>query len=407
MTLDEKKELFKTGEWICLRMDHSWQEIPEPKFIFQEKEYQLIHKSHEHILDAYLDGCAIYSDGFKMDKSFIETYHHYNHYLAVPNTLENCYCLASDYHYSALHSVGLPPEAEAEYPNCKVYVISYDSFVYLYDDSKIPVGHKQIEYNEQLQNWVYCPKETEMNIERCTCTDSVGVNNTTDKCLSCDKQEPTLLELKQRTQDGATTNSIMDNCMLNTSVETIESNVEGASATMEPINNFEEYGFTAKFAGKIEWVDDEDIFVGYAIQHGKKLSNTWDKDGVSMCQNDAELTPIKPEPTYPFFQKSLPSGTVFMVEDEDTYRVVLSKKPSEIGSEYSAMNLYECVPYDAERGLYHGQPCWNVSMTSWSFFDIGLTEPHVELTAMSLDQLKTMPFIWDMYKEFIGEQYER
>jgi hypothetical protein len=200
-------------------------------------------------------------------------------------------------------------------------------------------------------------------------------------------------------------------------MDDIDHMVEGIcnQSITAPINNFDQYGFTADFAGAIEWIDDEGVLVGYVIQHGKKLNQQWDKDGVSMHQNDAELTPIVPEVTYPIFKMCRVNKEVYKFTSA-TYATMVLLNPNsvlDLGDELSHCNAdaddLTTIEYDAERGLYHGQPCYmgmgSDILPCLILFDIKETYHKTAnpLTPIPLKALKHMPFVWEQYQAFIGE----
>jgi len=66
---------------------------------------------------------------------------------------------------------------------------------------------------------------------------------------------------------------------------------------------------------------------------------------------------------------------------------------------------YEDVPYDSERGLYDGQPIYmypednpNHSNRMIKFFNVDDNYSQT-IEPIPIETLKTMPFIWNMYKQ--------
>lgn len=391
MNIEQQKKLYETGNHICL-MKHeqsgvfnrcSERQMFQPQWI-----YQLIHKKHEHILDAFLDGCEIYiyttDDSYvKMSETgmdFIETYEYIeggeNWYLAIPKSLENCYCEANQLHHSKLDFKHLAKAPEAAYYDLRLSVHVGWAWTKTLEGVQSTV---KIEYNTQLQNWVYCPKETTMKYEGTICRGSWSLGN---NCKTCEK------------------------CIDTKPKETI---------VKENINNFKEYGFTAPFPGKIEWIDDENVLVGYVIQHGKKLNQQWDKHGVSMYQNNSELTPIVPELVYPMFKKSK-DGSIFKITAEDSMMCMLGKEVSNIDMLFEpnsfSIDVWTDVPYDSERGLYHGQPVFFKCQGGSRTIDIWNTSKQctaafgrdTDVEPIPLEALKYMDFIWEQYQTFIKEK---
>lgn len=66
-------------------------------------------------------------------------------------------------------------------------------------------------------------------------------------------------------------------------------------------NNFKDYGFEADFEGNICFLNEEDnYYIGYIIENGKKILMQWDKSGLAYNSNDfnvvfCDLKPIKKE----------------------------------------------------------------------------------------------------------------
>lgn len=382
MTLAKQKELYKTGEWVCLMKnrfgDTNWSIHNNPKFR-DGWNYQLIHKSHEHILDAYLDGCEVYSEQvvqvyhmhrdadveWILSKNFIVDYKDTNVYLAAPKTLENCYCDVNELHYDKLVESNYPEE-------------DGDAFKYLVEEYFNPedtnyfqVGllnqfrwstevedEKKIEYNEQINNWVYCPKENEDD-------------------------------------DTTTTNQLS---ITNDIPNSVDSN------TNTSINNFPDYGFTADLEGEI-LKEVEDKYIGWHKRNGYIQSYTWNLDGRSTFGNpEYNLTPIQPEMVYPIFKKTS-SGVVAKIESNGNRTLVLCEDPKQLG----AVDRVQCedswidIPYDSERELYHGQPCYAVYKDERTIFNFDINETYrVTIEAVTLDELKHMRWVWKQYKKFIG-----
>ena len=187
------------------------------------------------------------------------------------------------------------------------------------------------------------------------------------------------------------------------SKEILESMFEPTS-----INNFEEYGFTADFEGIIYEVTDETIYGRAGIQ-----PISWTPVGYAWLTSNQrlpayDLTPIVPEVVYPVFKKGV-WGMVNKYHNATDFTVVLGPTESmiQVGCEGSELNdSSDLVPYDSERGLYHGQPIYiyllrgRKTSRMIKHFDIE-AEYSQGVEPIPLDTLKTMPFIWEQYKEFI------
>lgn len=171
VNIENQKNLHESGEWVIvhnpiklgLQHEPSWRIVDNFDCI---GDYKLIHQKHKHILEAYLNGCEVHcptnKPGMSLETHFIEDYCSTFYYYAVPKTLENCYCLTSKLHYDKLIKAG--KQTHLETSDNLVYVM-YDGFpnsAFVYTKRGLS-AEKQIEYDTQLQKWVYCPKEAEMN----------------------------------------------------------------------------------------------------------------------------------------------------------------------------------------------------------------------------------------------------
>lgn len=84
MNLEEMKELYKTGEWICAAKwdgQENWIIRDNPSFNTPSVAYRLIHKKHEKVLNQYFEKKYEIGLNGSFIKDFIETYnpdHNYN-----------------------------------------------------------------------------------------------------------------------------------------------------------------------------------------------------------------------------------------------------------------------------------------------------------------------------------------
>ena len=149
MNLYKMRELYESGEWVLVAKMCSCNWHTTSSFDLNEDCYKIIHKKHEHILDAYLDGCEIYVEDTRSViecNNFIDTYYSEHYYEAVPKSLEDCHCEASELHYNKLgfHNSLCENNNTIFIGNCGVH-------------------SKKIQFNEQLNQWTYCPyEETKM-----------------------------------------------------------------------------------------------------------------------------------------------------------------------------------------------------------------------------------------------------
>lgn len=311
---------------------------------------KIVAPCHYHILDAHLDGCEVYfavinSTKFIKADDFIANYCKDYIYLTVPKSLENCYCDANELHYNELVKSGKQTHLETSVHLVYAMYAGFPNSAFVYTIRSI-TNEKQIEYNTQLQNWIYCPKENEDDADNFT---PIG-NKSSDI---------------------------------------------GGDATMQKstINNFLDFGYTADFEGYI-YEKVENRYIGYVIhsnQNGRLVVAVCWNIVTGVCsQLDYNLTPIVKE-VYPIFKKSLITDTIFRLDSDEEYVVVLSRLLGEIGAEYSPMSSLDDVPYDTERGLYHGQPSYYFKDSNVIMFryEIGKHYDH-EIKEVPLSTLKTL-----------------
>lgn len=117
---------------------------------------------------------------------------------------------------------------------------------------------------------------------------------------------------------------------------------------------------------------------------------------------------LKPQVQYPIFKRN-GVGEVFRFEPYSiTGSCVFGDSYNMVGTWYDNKN-YKIIQYDIEQGLYHLQPVFCIHPDdrhiiisfynkSDSFFkECGMLE------SITREQLKTMPFIWDLYKKVLKE----
>jgi len=239
MLKSEMEKLYESGDWIAIGKDngYNWQ-IIENSIFSGFDSYKLIHKKHKYILDAYFNKEDIYVvDPFsekivKLKDNFIYFYCPSDIYYVVPKTLNNCYCIASEIHRKMLKDNRLPVDENITlfyYNNSDKK--NKEHFVWTTYE---PKNHLKIEYNTDLEKWVYCS-----NINK-------GDNMQQEK------------------------DELFEN------------------------NNFNEYGFkTPNFNGEILKEVDE-FYIGYIkFYNGSIISKKWFKNGKSADQNRDDLIPIK------------------------------------------------------------------------------------------------------------------
>ena len=120
---------------------------------------------------------------------------------------------------------------------------------------------------------------------------------------------------------------------------------------------------------------------------------------------------------YPIFKKV--ENGIFKQTSNYDCEWVLHRSSESCGNmfrDYTGNDTPETIQYDKERGLYHLQPVWcrlsNDSTRYIDFYDVelgttrinGIFDYELEIfEPISLEQLKSLPFIWDMYKELLKD----
>ena len=179
------------------------------------------------------------------------------------------------------------------------------------------------------------------------------------------------------------------------------------------INNFKDYGFTADFEGEI-LKELDGTYLGYVVTKDNTPMCRWNEFGIE-CVNEEStgvsynLIPIKPKVEYPIFKRD--ESGVYKYEKSGYITVVLHKDKSLIDKVIREPSNAENTPYNSERELYHDQPVWVHSpyettvrfynYTTDSIVDIENDEISIagcKVEPISLDTLKTLPFIWGQYK---------
>lgn len=383
------KKIYEEGNHICVikrARDIRWGKLLDwgqsleswlsDNLQFGADRVQLIHRKHADILDAYLDGCEIYwynkSRWNVFNDDFIASYKEELVYTAVPKSQENCYCEANELHYNKLEFMFGDSRWRTDISYKYLTTPNTHEIDCL---SSVPEAYKQIEWNQSINNWTYCPKETEDGQH----SDTISTDNSSLH-MSTDSTIPTTTE----------------------------------------INNFEEYGFTADFEGTIFGEYKNGGYHAKVTHRGEERFVVFSKEGKcfdiyvgnkELIEWDRyNLTPIVKE-VYPMFKKSLITDTIFRLDSDEEYVVVLSKTLEEVGAEYSPMSDLEDVKYDSERGLYHGQPCfinWHETHRVVYYIGNGIFKDRYQeyiegfgefasYSQIPLEAIKTLPFIWEQY----------
>lgn len=167
------------------------------------------------------------------------------------------------------------------------------------------------------------------------------------------------------------------------------------------------------------YLKDKNIDIEY-------FTNYYDDNNVwSTCVNfidlykESEDYRLKPKEEYPIFKTN--ENNVIMIESKTNFICMLSSSDGwRIGKHYDynitakdELSSYNTIPYNKERGLYHKQPVWGIkgNSTPRIYFynynsdslelitDFIYCDEFTEIIPITPDQLKTMPFIWEMYKK--------
>jgi len=260
MNLEEIQEQYKSGDWIVVvksMVDNTrWVKSPHPPMGFSDTV--LIHKNHEHILDAYLDGCEIYVEDTRSViecNNFIDTYYSEHHYEAVPKSLEDCYCEATELHYDKLLESGYLPHLS----ETKTLGLEQGLFVIAYGVNKIVsasydglnlIDSKKIQFNEQLNQWTYCQYNQEL--KQCS-----QINNFKDYGFEADFEGEILKEVKVG-DDSIATGRYMGWIRINNEMFMVEWWGDGICRNYhKKLGDLKEYSLTPI---KKEWYECEDNF---------------------------------------------------------------------------------------------------------------------------------------------------
>jgi len=359
MDYDNFRELYEAGDWICIFSIED--KIVEVNSIngadYRFDRYKLIHKNHKDMLNYFLDGCEVWYYDFygQFDPIWtkltsLDEYKKEFQYLVIPKTLEECYCDISELHYDKLmldfDDISFSSYIDRIYcSNNPYFKVSIKQNIIVGTD-KIQ-NLKKIEFNEQIDEWVYCI-----------------ANSNTKKEIKMDKQVT---------------------------------------------NNFKDYGFTADFDGEITGVSDEGEFIGFVYmlnngihKNGTKAVNIWNKDGKSQYQSPStDITPIPKEPKYPIFKKN-PKGEIFRFDGREGYPVLAKNwSTNSVSIDYHPKEYWSDVEYNSKLELYDGQPYYQYYVEGYNpkvsvqFYDIKSKNKINILEPIPLETLKTMDFIWD------------
>jgi len=403
MNLKTMKKLYKTGKWIAvcrqLGVDKlTYAIVPNCTFTSTVPNvWALVHRKHAHILDAFLDGCEVYFVSTQLEPvfsekltkiDFIEDYDEDASYRVVPKTLENCYCEATELHFNEVLKADEYRifDCVKYHSNDKWYLWTKEGWSITFSE-EINSSYNKIEWNKQINSWVYCPKESEYGITQ------LDDNTTTvsDKLNNFEDIVPWIPDTFVCKGGVSTCTPLSKN---------------------PKINNFESYGFTAGFEGEIDNVykDSMNVLHGRLVKDNRAIR--WNHKGI--CINHPslyKLTPIVKE-VYPMFKKDH-HGTIHRIDKEGSAIKVLMSNPEFIGMDVETVCCScEDVQYDAKRGLYHGQPCfinWHethrivfyigngVFRDRYQDYDEGFGE-FASYRQIPLKTLQHMSWVWEQYK---------
>lgn len=144
--------------------------------------------------------------------------------------------------------------------------------------------------------------------------------------------------------------------------------------------------------------------------------HTWAELNFIEYYNEEYTYNLKPQVEYPIFKTT--EGAVWKFTDKDTSHCVFSYDTEMINFKGNILSvnspLWETVLHNKETGLYHKQPVWCqdtdgiasktirlhcITKHPNSTFSFSGTDIWESLEPITSKQLKTMPFIWDMYKQ--------
>ena len=128
---------------------------------------------------------------------------------------------------------------------------------------------------------------------------------------------------------------------------------------------------------------------------------------------------LKPKQEFPIFKEN-EDGEILKFTSENFYEIVLSYAYTYIGKKYRNVNkelleLLKDVPYNKKRNLYHKQPiwCWDnhckcsrqlrlydaINNSTFDTFGNENGASYNNYEPLTTDQIKSMSFIWNMYKK--------
>jgi hypothetical protein len=117
---------------------------------------------------------------------------------------------------------------------------------------------------------------------------------------------------------------------------------------------------------------------------------------------------LRPQTQYPIFKKDS-KGNIYKLIDTSTHIIMFHERSDLIGKEFLTKGhweYFETIPFDSTRNMYHLQPVWSKDLlgnVSIIFYEDLQVYKHFELTPITPEQLKTMDFIWSMYRQILKD----
>ena len=152
-------------------------------------------------------------------------------------------------------------------------------------------------------------------------------------------------------------------------------------------------------------LDNKDVEIQFLYA---EQTNSWVKVSHFIEQYN-ETNKYRLKFPFPIFKRN-EHGEVFKYTSYKNNECMLS----EFGNLYEGIparldnEFLETIPYDPIRGLYHLQPVWcwdnNYGYISLQFYYTDDKQEYDNIIPVSIEQLKTMSFIWDMYQKVIASE---
>lgn len=173
MTTEQMKELYASGEWICLTR-FPWQEwevhscILKVKLKFDGKllQYQLIHTKHAKVLSHVLAGGEVRSElncSIQNTEHFFKLYNEDDEYEIIKEkqSLNGKYCLATKAHYEQLVKDGREHEYTFDEKAKYILLNNHNRIILCMSDYFHPSYDTPMHYNKEKGEWMFGSLESD------------------------------------------------------------------------------------------------------------------------------------------------------------------------------------------------------------------------------------------------------